>query len=117
MNALTGARTQREIIFPGMFEALNIPTINAISGPIDHFPAFSGRVTDYLADRSIRRDWGRFQFMLCGSLEMIEDVKTLLRSRWAVPDSQIIAECFRANTGAPIGPKPIAQRDKQTTSF
>lgn len=90
---LFGARTEDEIIYPGVFEALGVQEVNAISRPGPGYAGFTGRVTDYL--RSLPPDWAWDQtdFYLCGSGDMVAEVRRHLRGR-GVAENRIHQEVY-----------------------
>ncbi len=89
-----GARTEEEIIFPGLFESLGIAEINAISRPGPSYTGFKGRVTDYL--KSLPSDWGWYStdFYLCGNGDMVGEVRRFLKGSRGVPDAHIHQEVY-----------------------
>jgi ferredoxin-NADP reductase len=88
-----GARTEDEIIYPGLFEKLGLVEVNAISQPGPAYAGFKGRVTDYL--KALPADWGWdiTDFYICGNGDMVAEVRRLLRSR-GVQESRIHQEVY-----------------------
>lgn len=91
-----GARTADEILYPRFFESHGFNVFHAISTlPREQTNEnlMPGRVTDCL--RNLPADWGWQQtdFYLCGSGEMVQDVRRLLLSR-GVPAENIRQEVY-----------------------
>ncbi len=92
--SLFGARTEDEIIYPGLFRSLGLEEVNAISQPKAPWQGFKGRVTDYL--KSLPGDWGwhSTDFYICGNGEMVAEVRKILREGHGVPETSILQEVY-----------------------
>ncbi len=99
--SLFGARTTDEILYQGEFAKHGVEEIFAISRPESTWPGYQGRVTDYLNQLPADWPWHSTQFYLCGSGDMVSEVKKLLKNGRGVPDEAIHAEVYFANRRAP----------------
>lgn len=108
--AIHGARTQDEILYPGVFESVGVQATYAVSQPVGDYVGFKGRITDYL--RSLSKDWGWHQtdFFLCGNAQMVLDVCQILEGGHGVPKDAIFKEVFFMNRRAADRTLDIDQR-------
>lgn len=90
---LLGARDRQEILFPSLFETLGFETVHALSRSTEPL-AFHGRVTDYLSDVSLERNWAAYEFYICGNGEMVTEVVSTLVNQGKVPKAAIHFERF-----------------------
>lgn len=93
-----GVRHEEDIFYFDQFENLagNWPMFNflpTLSRPSVEWKGLQGRVTDHL--RVAKFDVTRTEFYICGSGQMIVDVRALLLEK-GIPDSQIHFEKFFA---------------------
>ena len=88
-----GARSQDEIIYPGLFKKLGVTEINCISKPGPGFKGFTGRVTDYLKSLESDWPWHETDFYLCGNGSMVAEIRKILLGR-GVPEAQISKEVY-----------------------
>ncbi|MGE0616348.1 MAG: ferredoxin--NADP reductase [Bacteriovoracia bacterium] len=106
-----GCRTAEEILYPGLFESLEVQTIYAISAPSPNWTGFRGRVTDYLKQLPNDWCWHTTDFYICGNAPMVMDVVKLLKGGHGVADASIYKEVFfekRAKTRLPENATPTA---------
>jgi ferredoxin-NADP reductase len=91
--SIFGARTEDELILPGLFTSLGLIEVNAVSRASSEYQGFHGRVTDYL--KALSSDWPWFEtdFYLCGNGAMVSEVRKHLRGR-GVPDGHIHQEVY-----------------------
>lgn len=85
-----GARTADEILYPGFFESHGFQVFHAISAlPPEQATKnlLSGRVTDCLHHLPADWGWAQTDFYLCGSGEMVQDVRRFLLSRGVPPEN------------------------------
>jgi CDP-4-dehydro-6-deoxyglucose reductase len=90
---LFGAPTEKEIIYPGVFEDSGIKVVNAIDMQSDT-THFRGRVTDYLKMLPPDWHWHTTDFYICGNPFMVADVHRFLRDAKGVADKHIHQESF-----------------------
>lgn len=87
---LTGYRNELEIIGMGAF-GRSLPPLRylvTLSQPRqDQWPGLKGRVTDHLRMGTLSIQWQQTEFYLCGSHEMVSEVKALLFSKGVDPSS------------------------------
>jgi NAD(P)H-flavin reductase len=91
---LLGAKLEKEILFPGEFEALDLLTVHAVSQPGPGYSGFRGRVTDYLRSLPVSWHWHDTDFYICGNPDMVQEVREILKGGHGVPDSSIACESF-----------------------
>jgi ferredoxin-NADP reductase len=93
---LFGARSEKDIIYPGLFASLGLTEINAVSDAGPEYAGFRGRVTDYLISLPNEWPWQETDFYLCGSGAMVSDVRRYLRTVRGVPEAHIHQEIYFA---------------------
>lgn len=79
---ILGVRTQDEILY--QFEFSKHPFVEyvaTVSQPTEGWQGFKGRVTHYLSELPNNFDWSLADYYLCGSGDMIKEVKTFLTHR------------------------------------
>jgi NAD(P)H-flavin reductase len=98
---LFGGRTEKEILFPGLFEGQGVEVVHALSQPSNFWNGFKGRVTDFLKSLPENWPWQETDFYLCGNGHMIEQVRQHLSSARNVPGLAIRQEAY-FSTHAPL---------------
>lgn len=91
---LFGARTEKEIIYPGFFESRGLQVINCVSQPRGDWTGFRGRVTDYLRGLPLEWPWQSTDFYICGNGEMIDEVRRILIDGRGVPSTSVHQEVY-----------------------
>lgn len=85
---LFGVRKEDELLYLDAFD--NVPGFQflpAVSRPEPSWTGFKGRVTDYLRALGDDFNWAETDFYLCGSGEMIAEVKAILTARSVQKDA------------------------------
>lgn len=89
---LHGVETSEELYYESLFRSLScryVPCLSDEEEAGNRPGAFSGRVTQYLADRLAP---GKYDFYLCGRREMIREATLLIDQQF--PDARIYTETF-----------------------
>jgi ferredoxin-NADP reductase len=94
---LFGARTENELICPGVFEAAGVETVYAVSQPTEQWNGYRGRVTDFLRTHPGSNRWFATDFYLCGNGEMVSEAGEVLRGSYGVPPTAMHQELFSAS--------------------
>jgi ferredoxin-NADP reductase len=96
---LLGVRSQRDIIYPELFSGAHgtpffgHPHVKiALSRPEPGWDGFSGRVTHYV--RKMEWDWKNTHAYLCGSGDMLAEIKSFLLEEKGVSKEQIHTEKY-----------------------
>lgn len=105
VSFLLGVRNEADILYPEMFEEMN--STNAffkgnpnskicLSRPNDSWKGFKGRVTDwiYAMDREKKWDFSKTHTYLCGSGDMLKEIKNFLMETKGIPKEQIHSEKY-----------------------
>ena len=108
---LFGARTEADILFPGLFENHGLEVVHALSDTPKVGNAFRGRVTDFLKSLPEDWPWQETDFYLCGNGFMVRDVRTYLTNVRHVNPRAVRAEAY-FSTHAPEYQK-ISQIDQR----
>jgi len=109
---LFGARTENEILFPGLFEQYGVEVVHALSQPAGEWEGFKGRATDFLKALPDDWAWQETDFYLCGNGNMIEDARRVLQSGRHVSPRAIHQEAY-FSTHDPALAQKIAASLKQ----
>lgn len=92
--SIFGARTEDEILYPGLFQSLGIQSEIALSKPNQKWSGYTGRVTNYLSSLPSETPWHTTDFYLCGGAAMVNDVRQILMGAHGVKESAIYSETF-----------------------
>jgi ferredoxin-NADP reductase len=106
--SICGVRDEKEIIYPGLFEAQGVEVVDALSRPADSWRGFTGRVTDFLKTLPLDWGWHATDFYLCGNGAMILDVLKIIRDGHGVRDEAIHKEIYYAPSAPMIAHKKKA---------
>jgi ferredoxin-NADP reductase len=104
--SIFGAADEEEVIYPGVFSALGLEEVNALSrtsNPL--YSGFKGRATDFLKCLPADWPWALTDFYLCGNGNMIAEVKTFLEGARGVSPRAIFKEVYFAP--GPYVAKPL----------
>ena len=97
---LFGARGEREIIYPGVFEKMGIEVVNALSKPTPFWGGFRGHVTDYLRSLPPTWNWHGTDFYICGNGSMAQEAVEILQHSHGVDPKSIHSEVYFTPTYA-----------------
>ncbi len=111
---LFGARTEDEIIYPGLFESLGIHTVNCISDPQDSNKLhYRGRVTDYLRNAPKNFEWHATDYYICGNGQMIDEVYRILFHERGVEAAAISKEAYFESHAVGLAPIRSAKEEEE----
>lgn len=105
---LFGARDEKEILYPGLFEQHSIEVVHALSNPSHKWKGFRGRVTDFLRSLPQEWAWSETDFYLCGNGYMIQEVYQFLVQSRGVSPRAIRKEAYFSTHAVPAS-KPEAK--------
>ncbi len=95
---LFGCRNQNDVLYAGDFVKAGIETRICLSQPLPGMPEidgqFHGRVTEFLKTLPPDWPWHTTDFYICGSGQMIEDVRKILTGGHGVSAKALFAEHF-----------------------
>lgn len=94
VSLLTGSRSESDILFKDLLKNPQARIIPCLTQPGKSWTGFHGRVTDYLRQQMDLVRWANTDFYLCGSPEMVTEVRALLQA-FGVTPAAIRSECFR----------------------
>jgi ferredoxin-NADP reductase len=99
---LFGARTEQEILYPGLFEKAGIEVVHALTAPSAAWNGFKGRVTDFL--KALPEDWAwkETDFYLCGNGFMVQEVQRHLEMVRHVSTHAIHQEAYFSTHAAAL---------------
>ncbi len=96
--SLAGYRTEDEILYGDLLSDTRHPfelqSITCISRPVGQWNGFKGRVTDYLYTQTGDWDYAAMDFYLCGSGDMIKEVKKYLLEDKQVEKEHLFQEVY-----------------------